>query len=217
MARSSNSRPLPGGGGLVWLPRRIARLSNFNMYTRSINRFGYRVESPGCQTRAPHALKPPEFGYRAESPARRTLMRLTARETQFGYRAESPGRRTDCFGKRHKKQFGYRAESPGRRTDCFGKRHKKQFGYRAESPGRRTVANEAAGQMPNPVPKPDEKTQVFLLHRPRTGSFPVRCGSPQASIPAPTAVRKAIPPYSRLTRLTRSSDRLHFSPRGAAR
>ena len=46
------------------------------------------------------------------------------------------------------------------------------FGCRVGSPGRRTVANEAAGRMPNPVYKPDEITPAFLLHRPGTGVFP---------------------------------------------
>ena len=39
------------------------------------------------------------------------------------------------------------------------------FGYRAGSPARQTVANGAAGRMPNPVSKPDEKTPAFLLQR----------------------------------------------------
>ena len=46
------------------------------------------------------------------------------------------------------------------------------FGYRVKSPGRQTVADGAAGRMPNLVSKPDEKAPVFLLRRPGTGGFP---------------------------------------------
>ena len=68
--------------------------------------------------------------------------------------------------------FGYRAESPGCQTSSGRVFLPLQFGYRAESPGRQTVADGAAGRMPNPVSKPDEKRRHSCFSDPKTGGFP---------------------------------------------
>lgn len=89
------------------------------------------------------------------------------------------------------KKFGNQGKSPSRQTAkgvsvaAFG------FDYRVESAGRQTDAGEPTDQMPDRTSEPDDKTSVFLFQRPRAG-FPVRCGSPQVLIPAPTAVQFAL-------------------------
>ena len=141
-------------------------------------------------SRAPARAEGPIF-WTAEpwKPAARRRAAIDFTERVFGYRAESPGCQTDFLGGLQPIRFGYRAESPGCQTWVGSRLFRLPFGYRAESPGCQTRAGGTAGRMLDRALETDEKTQVFLLQRPRTGSFPVRCGSPQASIPVPTTVQ----------------------------
>ena len=122
------------------------------------------------------------------------------KEKKFGNQGKSPSRQTAkgvsvaAFG------FDYCVESAGRQTKKWRIRVSLGFDYRVESAGRQTDAGEPTDQMPDRTSEPDDKTSVFLFQRPRTG-FPVRCGSPQALIPAPTAVQFAL---ARRTYVTQS-------------
>ena len=168
--------------------------------------FGYRVESPGCQTAKLANIVSLQFGYRDESPGRQTFHHGPDLHIPFGYRVVSPGSqsavnimsngtkfgcRADPPGSQSKYRpaglffpFGYRVDSPGSRPTMPLTALGRLFGYRVDSPGSRPIADEPAGQVPNRALETGEITPVFLLQRPRTGGFPVRCGSPQAWISA---------------------------------
>ena len=89
--------------------------------------------------------------------------------------------------------FGCRVVSPDRPAGEIAERSLSWFGRRAESAGSQTTL-------------PPSRTMFCLatgsnvgvpVSTTQDGRFPVRCGSPQAWIPAPTAVFKAILPLRR--------------------
>ena len=146
--------------------------------------FGYRVESPGCQTAKLANIVSLQFGYRDESPGRQTFHHGPDLHIPFGYRVVSPGSQSAVNIMSNGTKFGCRADPPGSQSKYRPAGLFFPFGYRVDSPGSRPIADEPAGQVPNRALETGEKTPVFLLQRPRTGGFPVRCGSPQAWISA---------------------------------
>lgn len=146
--------------------------------------FGYRVESPGCQTAKLANIVSLQFGYRDESPGRQTFHHGPDLHIPFGYRVVSPGSQSAVNIMSNGTKFGCRADLPGSQSKYRPAGLFFPFGYRVDSPGSRPIADEPAGQVPNRALETGEITPVFLLQRPRTGGFPVRCGSPQAWISA---------------------------------
>ena len=146
--------------------------------------FGYRVESPGCQTAKLANIVSLQFGYRDESPGRQTFHHGPDLHIPFGYRVVSPGSQSAVNIMSNGTKFGCRADPPGSQSKYRPAGLFFPFGYRVDSPGSRPIADEPAGQVPNRALETGEITPVFLLQRPRTGGFPVRCGSPQAWISA---------------------------------
>lgn len=146
--------------------------------------FGYRVESPGCQTAKLANIVSLQFGYRDESPGRQTFHHGPDLHIPFGYRVVSPGSQSAVNIISNGTKFGCRADPPGSQSKYRPAGLFFPFGYRVDSPGSRPIADEPAGQVPNRALETGEITPVFLLQRPRTGGFPVRCGSPQAWISA---------------------------------
>lgn len=146
--------------------------------------FGYRVESPGCQTAKLANIVSLQFGYRDESPGRQTFHHGPDLHIPFGYRVVSPGSQSAVNIISNGTKFGCRADPPGSQSKYRPAGLFFPFGYRVDSSGSRPIADEPAGQVPNRALETGEITPVFLLQRPRTGGFPVRCGSPQAWISA---------------------------------
>ena len=109
----------------------------------------------------------------------------------FGYRVEPLGSPTLAAGKTSYVAFGYRAESPGSPTPSLWPPSRSWFSNRAKSSGSPTVADGSAGQKAIPASEPDEKRRHSCFNDPGR-EVPSGCGSPQASIPAPTAVFRAI-------------------------
>ena len=146
--------------------------------------FGYRVESPGCQTAKLANIVSLQFGYRDESPGRQTFHHGPDLHIPFGYRVVSPGSQSAVNIMSNGTKFGCRADPPGSQSKYRPAGLFFPFGYRVDSPGSRPIADEPAGQVPNRALETGEIKPVFLLQRPRTGGFPVRCESPQAWISA---------------------------------
>lgn len=148
-----------------------------------------RIAWPSCMT---ERLRKALSVWLPGRATRRRAPLLTGGDASlFCCRVISPGRTTLASRLRGEHRFGCRVESAGPQTQRNADTISRGFGNRVESVGRQTDAGEPTDQMPDRTSEPDDKTSAFLLQRPKTG-FPVRCGSPQALIPAPTAVQLAL-------------------------